>query len=612
MSWLKRSAYIVLVLISIAMSNIAFAQACIDDTDCSGNQTCNGSGMCSSAQVQSCNSGYYLSGNTCNACGSHVSSCLSPSQPLTCVSGYTFSGSSCVLVQTYHVTYNSNNATAGNVPSDATAYNSGDTVTVASNSGNLVRNGYTFAGWNTLVNGSGSAYIPGSDTFSINANTTLYAAWIPALCVAGTFSATGSSPCTNAPAGTYISLVGQTSPTNCPAGKFNPSVGSTTVTDCQTTPAGSYSPAGASSATACAIGYFSSGAGSTSCSPAPIGFYVGTTGASSATPCLPGYFSNTTGGNSCTAAPAGYYVSTGGATLATACSLGYFSSNTASLTCTIAPAGTYVSTLGSTSATTCANGFTSNAGSSTCSPIVVNGTCGSAANVASIFIPTGAANLCSAGSESSVANASPWTWSCTGANNGTTAQCSAPTGATATSSGSTRAVLTGSTWAVQYGLNNISNLPNTAGTIGTSGNAKSPGTTPPGVTFPHGLYDFTLTGGNPNVPATVVLTYPSPLPAGTVYWKYGKSPTSNIPAWYQFPGAVISNDRLSITLTLTDGALGDDDGQANGTITDPGGPGFGGGTDVSGVPTLSAWALIALTGLVGLLGLGYVRRRQSF
>ena len=37
--------------------------------------------------------------------------------------------------------------------------------------------GYTFAGWNTAANGSGTAYAAGATTSAITANTTFYAQW---------------------------------------------------------------------------------------------------------------------------------------------------------------------------------------------------------------------------------------------------------------------------------------------------------------------------------------------------------------------------------------------------------------------------------------------------
>jgi hypothetical protein len=54
----------------------------------------------------------------------------------------------------------------------------------------------------------------------------------------------------------------------------------------------------------------------------------------------------------------------------------------------------------------------------------VNGVCGSANGVAVSSAPT--TNLCSAGTTSAVTGTGPWTWTCAGSNDGTTASCSAP------------------------------------------------------------------------------------------------------------------------------------------------------------------------------------------
>lgn len=83
--------------------------------------------------------------------------------------------------QTYRVTYYANypasaTSTGGSVPTDATEYASGATVTVKSNSGSLAAGGYTFAGWQTEPTG-GTSYDAGSGTFSISEPTTLYAKW---------------------------------------------------------------------------------------------------------------------------------------------------------------------------------------------------------------------------------------------------------------------------------------------------------------------------------------------------------------------------------------------------------------------------------------------------
>ncbi len=86
---------------------------------------------------------------------------------------YTTGGST-----TYSVTYDGNGATSGTVPTDATAYESGATVTVLGNTGDLAKTGCAFDGWNTQANGGGTNY-DADDTFTISANTTLYAKWTP-------------------------------------------------------------------------------------------------------------------------------------------------------------------------------------------------------------------------------------------------------------------------------------------------------------------------------------------------------------------------------------------------------------------------------------------------
>lgn len=58
---------------------------------------------------------------------------------------------------------------------------------------------------------------------------------------------------------------------------------------------------------------------------------------------------------------------------------------------------------------------------------------------------------------------------------------------------------------------------------------------------------------------------------------------------------MFASDRLSVTLTLTDGGIGDHDLSANSSITDPGGPGMPAGGGVTSVPTLSEWGMIILS-----------------
>ncbi|MCE1196299.1 InlB B-repeat-containing protein [bacterium] len=79
---------------------------------------------------------------------------------------------------TYNIAYDGNGNTSGSVPADSTSYASGSTVTVKGNEGALAKPGYSFDGWNTAANGSGTKYASG-DTFSIMKNATLYAQWKP-------------------------------------------------------------------------------------------------------------------------------------------------------------------------------------------------------------------------------------------------------------------------------------------------------------------------------------------------------------------------------------------------------------------------------------------------
>ena len=75
----------------------------------------------------------------------------------------------------YTVTYDGNGKTGGSVPVDTANYKQGQTVTVLGNTGNLVKSGYSFVGWNTAANGTGTTY---GVTFVMgSANVTLYAKW---------------------------------------------------------------------------------------------------------------------------------------------------------------------------------------------------------------------------------------------------------------------------------------------------------------------------------------------------------------------------------------------------------------------------------------------------
>ena len=99
----------------------------------------------------------------------------------------------------YTVTYNSNGALTGSAPTDANSpYSSGATVTVLGNTGAMTKTGYSFSGWNTLSNGTGTAYTAAS-TFTITANTTLYAQWSALPTYTITYQGNGNDGSTVAP-----------------------------------------------------------------------------------------------------------------------------------------------------------------------------------------------------------------------------------------------------------------------------------------------------------------------------------------------------------------------------------------------------------------------------
>ena len=78
---------------------------------------------------------------------------------------------------TYTVTYDANGGT-GTLEDSNSPYDNGSTVTVLANT--FTRDGYTFSNWNTAADGSGTGY-DADDTFTITANTTLYAQWTEVL-----------------------------------------------------------------------------------------------------------------------------------------------------------------------------------------------------------------------------------------------------------------------------------------------------------------------------------------------------------------------------------------------------------------------------------------------
>jgi len=76
----------------------------------------------------------------------------------------------------YSITYNSNGATSGTVPTSGNFTTGGSAYSIASNTGTLAKTGSTFGGWNTAADGSGTSYAAGS-TYSLQSDLVLFAKW---------------------------------------------------------------------------------------------------------------------------------------------------------------------------------------------------------------------------------------------------------------------------------------------------------------------------------------------------------------------------------------------------------------------------------------------------
>jgi parallel beta-helix repeat protein len=89
----------------------------------------------------------------------------------------------------------------------------------------------------------------------------------------------------------------------------------------------------------------------------------------------------------------------------------------------------------------------------------------------------------------------------------------------------------------------------------------------PEMFFPYGIFSFTVLLKNIGGTATITITLPEDMPIGTQYWKCQNG------EWVNVNLGDDDGDNV-LTLTLTDGGLGDADGVADGVIVDPGGPGI--------------------------------------
>jgi len=90
---------------------------------------------------------------------------------------------------TYNVAYSSNNASSGTIPSSQTKIKNQDLI-LALNTGNLLKEGFEFGGWNTEPDGTGVDYEEGSN-YVLNEDVTFYAKWLSKIYVGGSFTQYG-------------------------------------------------------------------------------------------------------------------------------------------------------------------------------------------------------------------------------------------------------------------------------------------------------------------------------------------------------------------------------------------------------------------------------------
>ena len=82
--------------------------------------------------------------------------------------------------QDFTVNYSGNDETSGTAPSSQSSYAGGPALALATNTGGLAKAGFVLSGWNTVADGSGTAYALGQSKVSIGSGVTLYAQWVGA------------------------------------------------------------------------------------------------------------------------------------------------------------------------------------------------------------------------------------------------------------------------------------------------------------------------------------------------------------------------------------------------------------------------------------------------
>ena len=149
-------------------------------------------------------------------------------------------------------------------------------------------------------------------------------------CGPGSYSSNGKAPCTVAPAGKFVATYGATIATDCPAGTYSSSQQSIACTQAE---AGTFvAEPGQAAATSCQVGRYQPLAGQITCLDADAGKFVAITGSSTQTLCEAGRYQPNIGTSSCLLAEPGYFVPIEGSVVQTACIAG-FSSEAGAIAC---------------------------------------------------------------------------------------------------------------------------------------------------------------------------------------------------------------------------------------------------------------------------------------
>jgi len=296
------------------------------------------------------------------------------------------------------------------------------------------------------------------------------------------------------------------------------------------------------------------------CIPAPAGSYVPTAGATSATQCPAGSFTSAEGQSVCTPSPSGSFVGTAGATSATQC-----------------PAETYCPTLGMSTPLTCPAGdFCATGSVSPDTPptiSITSPTNGTTINTATVQVSGTASDDTSvssvswkvdSGQVSTATGITSWSF--------TTGTLSAGPHTIQVNATDSVGLVTTSSISITYAAP-TDTIPPPSGTGQISFNTNSGGftalnsilqsdllTLPPPGSYPLGFFSWSITNFAPATSVTITITSPITLPSQSQYFKLVGG------TWVSIPVNVSGN---TMTMTILDnGPL--DGNLAVGTISDPG------------------------------------------